>query len=88
MIASYVTMAVLTGSGIVAAQSGESGPGKVETDGSLADIDMPLPFTKGMWEASEPLAIDLKEGRNHIMFNCRAPNRGISIKGFELTPAN
>lgn len=50
-------------------------------------IDMPLPYTKGLWQDSEPVTIELREGRNTLMFTCRAPNRGISIKEFKLSPA-
>lgn len=49
-------------------------------------IDMDLPSTWGMWQDSEPVNVDLKEGRNTIMFTCKAPNRGVSIKAFKLTP--
>lgn len=49
-------------------------------------IDMPLPYTKGMWEESAPVPINLTQGRNNLMFTCRAPNRGITIKDFRLTP--
>jgi hypothetical protein len=49
-------------------------------------IDINLPFSLGMWEDTEPVTIDLREGRNTLMFTCRAPNRGVSIKEFALTP--
>jgi hypothetical protein len=47
-------------------------------------IDINLPFSLGMWEDTEPVTIDLREGRNTLMFTCRAPNRGVSIKEFAL----
>lgn len=49
-------------------------------------VDMPLPYTKGMWEQSKPLTIELRKGRNTLMFTCRAPNRGVTIKQLRLTP--
>jgi len=49
-------------------------------------LDMPLPYTKGMWEESEPVILELKEGRNTLMFTCRAPNRGITLKELRLKP--
>jgi len=49
-------------------------------------LDLPLPYTKGMLEETEPLTIDLREGRNTLMFTCRVPNRGVTIKEFRLTP--
>lgn len=45
-----------------------------------------LPYTKGLWESSEPETVQLKEGRNTIDVTFRAPNRGISIKAFTFTP--
>ena len=50
-------------------------------------IDISLPYTKGMWEQSKPVTIDLKEGRNTLMFTCRAPNRGVTMKEIKLVPA-
>jgi len=49
-------------------------------------IDVPLPYTKGMWEETEPVTVDLRKARNTLMLTCRAPNRGVSIKEFTLTP--
>ena len=49
-------------------------------------IDMPLPFTLGEWKDTQPVEVDLKEGRNTLMFTCKTPNRGISIKYMKLTP--
>jgi hypothetical protein len=47
-----------------------------------------LPYTKGAWMEMEPLRVKLEEGRNMISITARAPNRGISIKHFELKPVN
>ena len=49
-------------------------------------VDVKLPYSKGMWTQSEPQVINLKKGRNSIMVTFRAPNRGVSIKQFELKP--
>ena len=49
-------------------------------------IDVPLPYTKGMWERTKPVSVDLREGRNTLQLTCRAPNRGVSIKEFRLKP--
>ena len=49
-------------------------------------IDMPLPFTKGLWGITDPVVMELREGRNTLMFTCRAPNRGVTIKEFQLKP--
>lgn len=45
-----------------------------------------LPYTKGMWMATEPLKVALDEGRNTISITARAPNRGVSIKQLQLKP--
>lgn len=49
-------------------------------------VETKLPYTKGMWQQSDPETIELKEGRNSIMMTVRAPNRGISIKSFQFKP--
>lgn len=49
-------------------------------------IEMGLPYTKGLWQQSEPEVIELREGRNSIMVTFRAPNRGVSIKHFQFKP--
>ena len=49
-------------------------------------VDKTLPYTKGSWQRTEAAVLELREGRNTIQFTCRAPNRGISIKDFQLKP--
>ncbi|MFP6700248.1 MAG: hypothetical protein VB861_00805, partial [Planctomycetaceae bacterium] len=49
-------------------------------------VNMMLPYTKGSWQRTEPEIIELREGRNTLQFTCRAPNRGVSIKEFQLKP--
>lgn len=50
-------------------------------------IDVELPFTLGDWQETKPIEVELKQGRNSLMFTCKTPNRGVSIKQFTLTPA-
>jgi hypothetical protein len=45
-----------------------------------------MPYTKGMWETSEPLRVRLSEGRNTISVTARSPNRGVSFKNWQLKP--
>ena len=45
-----------------------------------------LPYTKGAWQRTKPETVELREGRNTIQFTYRAPNRGVSIKDFQLKP--
>ena len=49
-------------------------------------VDIELPYTKGYWQESKPVVVDLKEGRNAFQFTVRSPNKGLSIKRLELTP--
>jgi hypothetical protein len=49
-------------------------------------VNTMLPYTKGSWQRTEPEIIELREGRNTIMLTFRAPNRGVSIKEFQLKP--
>lgn len=45
-----------------------------------------MPYTKGMWDKSEPIKVKLSEGRNTISITARTPNRGVSIKNWQLKP--
>jgi len=45
-----------------------------------------LPYTRGNWQLTEPNTIELRAGRNSIQLTFRAPNRGVSIKEFQLKP--
>ena len=45
-----------------------------------------LPYTKGAWMEMQPLKVKLEAGQNMISITARAPNRGISIKSFQLKP--
>jgi len=45
-----------------------------------------LPYTKGLWETTAPLRVSLSEGRATMSVTARAPNRGVSISRFRLTP--
>jgi|TARA_B110000037_G_scaffold212355_1_gene265036 hypothetical protein len=51
---------------------------------TLVDVD--IPYTKADWMDTEPVELDLKEGRNRISFTQYAPNKGVSIKCFKLKP--
>lgn len=49
-------------------------------------IDVDLPTSWGMWEDTEPVPVNLKKGRNTLMFTCKPPNRGVTLKHLKLTP--
>ncbi len=51
---------------------------------TLVDVD--IPYTKADWMDTEPVELELAEGRNRISFTQRAPNKGVSIKHFKLKP--
>lgn len=49
-------------------------------------VPFAMPFTRGFWEASKPVRLKLDEGRNVISVTARTPNRGVSIKSWQLKP--
>jgi hypothetical protein len=49
-------------------------------------IDIPLPYTKGMWEDTKPVEVELQQGRNSLQFTAKTPNKGFSIREFRLAP--
>ncbi|MDA7500690.1 SUMF1/EgtB/PvdO family nonheme iron enzyme [Akkermansiaceae bacterium] len=51
---------------------------------TLLDVD--IPYTKADWMDTEPVELDLKEGRNRIGYTHYTPNKGVSIKHFTLKP--
>lgn len=51
---------------------------------TLVDVD--IPYTKADWMDTEPVELELKEGRNQILYTQKAPNKGLSIKYFKLKP--
>ena len=55
----------------------------VSVNGTLREL--PLPYTTGMWGASEPIRIELKRGQNTLKF-WRSSGKGITIRDFTLSP--
>jgi len=51
-------------------------------------VDVKVPYTMGEWQRSEPVTIDLKEGRNSLLFTIKPPNKGLTIKDFTLKPVS
>ncbi len=49
-------------------------------------MDVDIPFTKADWMDTEPVELELKEGRNQILYTQKVPNKGCSIKYFQLKP--
>jgi len=55
----------------------------VEVNGAES-VRMPLPYTTGLWDTSEPFEIDLSEGTNTLVFN--RSGKGITVRDFTLVP--
>jgi predicted nucleic acid-binding Zn-ribbon protein len=51
-----------------------------------AAVEMPLPFTVGMWDTTEPVEIELVKGRNVLRFSRPDATAGVTIKEFTLRP--
>ena len=51
---------------------------------SMFNIDVPL--SMGEWIDTKPVIIELKEGKNKLLFTIKSPNKGLSLKGFSLKP--
>jgi len=49
-------------------------------------VDVDIPYTKADWMDTEPVELELKEGRNRILYTHKPPNKGLSIKYFKLKP--
>ena len=49
-------------------------------------VPFAMPYTKGMWESSQGIKLKLEEGSNTISITARTPNRGVSLKQWQLKP--
>lgn len=59
---------------------------KLVVNGKGQPLDVPLPYTVGMWENSDPLEIELVKGTNVLRFTREGNVKGVSIRDFTLTP--
>ena len=51
------------------------------------EVAMKMPFTKGVWQSSEPVEVTLVKGENLLNFwRDEPPQKGVAIKEFVLTP--
>jgi hypothetical protein len=48
--------------------------------------EVKVPFTLGDWMETKPVPMEFKEGRNKLQLTLKAPNKGLSIRNFTLTP--
>ena len=58
----------------------------LSANGSSSLMEVPVPYTVGMWQQSKPIELDLSKGRNTLQFAIKEGSRGVSIKDFTLTP--
>ncbi|NNM86087.1 MAG: hypothetical protein HKL96_10085 [Phycisphaerales bacterium] len=53
---------------------------------AASPIDIPVPYTAGMWKTIGPVAIKLTQGNNQLHFERAVKSPGLTIKDFTLTP--
>ncbi len=49
--------------------------------------ELPVPYTLGAWEATQPIEVTLEKGKNTLNFELKTGSRGVTIKDFTLIPA-
>ncbi len=60
---------------------------QLAVNGAESAVTVALPFTIGMWAESEPVTLELKEGKNLLQFwRDQAPQFGVAVKSFTLKP--
>lgn len=59
---------------------------QLATNDSKATLDIAVPYTIGSWQESKPVELELVKGGNLLHFTRNAPNYGVTIKQFTLTP--
>jgi len=59
----------------------------VSANGAKESVAIPLPFTVGMWDKTEPVEIVLAEGKNVLTFSRKHEGlKGVTIRDFTLKP--
>ena len=58
----------------------------IGTKDSNPPIEIPVPYTIGMWQQTQPVDLPLANGKNVIHIALKDDSRGVSIKEFTLTP--
>jgi hypothetical protein len=53
---------------------------------AAAPMEMPVPYTVGLWQQTQPLEVSLVSGNNTLHFEIKSGSRGVTIKDFTLTP--
>ena len=52
---------------------------------SGAAVETPVPYTLGQWQATEPVLLDLQQGRNTIHLELKPGSRGVTLKDLTFT---
>jgi formylglycine-generating enzyme required for sulfatase activity len=61
---------------------------QLAVNGSTSPTAIPLPFTLGAWQESEPITVILNPGKNTLHFwRDQAPQQGVALKEFIIKPA-
>jgi len=69
---------------VATVQTGQQFIISAQRKGDSHEID--VPYTLGMWEHTEPLELDLKQGRSTISLELKEGSRGVTIKELQLKP--
>ncbi len=60
---------------------------RIAINDSKSPVEIPVPYTLGQWQQTEPIEVSLNNGKNTIHFSLEDGSRGVTIKDFTLTPA-
>jgi hypothetical protein len=58
----------------------------VAANDATEPTDIPVPFTVGMWDKTQPVEVSLVKGRNVLRFSRNEPVKGLTVKEFTLKP--
>lgn len=60
----------------------------LKLNGGDKAVEIPLPYTVGMWDQTAPVTVELQKGRNVLNFSHRSDGqpKGFSIREFQLAP--
>lgn len=59
---------------------------QVTANGSEETVEIPVPYTIGKWQQTEPVQITLAQGRNSLRLTRPDGSRGLGIREITLTP--
>ena len=59
---------------------------QLTANGAKESVEIPVPYTIGKWQQTEPVQVSLVQGRNSLRLTRPDGSRGLGIKEFTLTP--